>query len=213
MSNQRPFPLPPVANTENNPTDDLISDDSGDTTEEETVEETLARFPERKRAALEYKASNPTRIDYNARALPFSPWRQPPAPQTATMSDSETPAPPHPNLGGKSLQSLERPRYKSWRKKYRKMRFRFDGVLEENKRLFKEEQKLEGIAKRLREELEYVVRLNDMSTIVLTARVQRPPRTMSRPKLLSLHTSTPTVRHRSTSTPSHSRRRAGKHHS
>lgn len=73
------------------------------------------------------------------------------------MSDSEsTAAAPHPTLGGKSLQSIERPRYKSWRKKYRKMRFRFDGSLEENKRLFKEEQKLECIAKRLREELEYV---------------------------------------------------------
>ena len=72
------------------------------------------------------------------------------------MSDSETPAPSHPTHGGKSLQSLERPRYKSWRKKYRKMRYKFDGVLEENKKLFKDEQKLEGIAKRLREELEYV---------------------------------------------------------
>lgn len=73
------------------------------------------------------------------------------------MSDSESAAPaPHPTLGGKSLQSLERPRYKSWRKKYRKMRSKFDTVLEDNKRLFKEEQKLEGIAKRLREELEYV---------------------------------------------------------
>ena len=75
------------------------------------------------------------------------------------MSDSESnaaAAPPHPHLGGKSLQSLERPRYKSWRKKYRKMRHHFDAVLDDNKRQFKEEQKLETIAKRLREELEYV---------------------------------------------------------
>ena len=72
------------------------------------------------------------------------------------MSDSETPAPSHPTHGGKSLQSLERPRYKSWRKKYRKMRYKFDSVLEDNKKFFKDEQKLEGIAKRLREELEYV---------------------------------------------------------
>ena len=72
------------------------------------------------------------------------------------MSDSEStlPAVPHPNTGGKSLASLERPRYKSWRKKYRKMRVNFDIVLEDNRRLYKEEQKLEGIAKRLREELE-----------------------------------------------------------
>jgi len=73
------------------------------------------------------------------------------------MSDSESAvaASVHPTLGGKSLQSLERPRYKSWRKKYRKMRHDFDGKLEENKRLFKEEHKLDAIAKRLREELEY----------------------------------------------------------
>lgn len=81
------------------------------------------------------------------------------------MSDSEAAAPPHPQHGGKSIESIqaqqdalragERPPYKSWRKKYRKIRARFDGLLEENKRLFKEEQKLEGLARRLREELEY----------------------------------------------------------
>lgn len=81
-------------------------------------------------------------------------------PQTpAAMSDSESAsAAPlaHPHVGGKSLQAIERPRYKSWRKKYRKLRHQFDGVLEENKRLFKEEQKLDSIAKRLKEELECV---------------------------------------------------------
>lgn len=75
------------------------------------------------------------------------------------MSDSESPAqaqaPTHATTGGKSLAAAERPRYKSWRKKYRKMKHKFDGVLEENKALFKEEQKLEGIARRLRESLEY----------------------------------------------------------
>ncbi|TKA83963.1 hypothetical protein B0A55_00234 [Friedmanniomyces simplex] len=74
----------------------------------------------------------------------------------------------HPTFGGKSLENLpgnpyaappaEAPDrsqpYKSWRKKYRKMRAHFDGVLEENKRLFKEEHKLESLAKRLREELD-----------------------------------------------------------
>ncbi len=71
------------------------------------------------------------------------------------MSDSEgAAAAPHPTHGGKTLQSIERPRYKSYRKKYRKMRYVFDGVLEESKRLFKEEHKLESTAKRLREELE-----------------------------------------------------------
>ncbi|KAK3073771.1 hypothetical protein LTR53_004351 [Teratosphaeriaceae sp. CCFEE 6253] len=45
-------------------------------------------------------------------------------------------------------------RYKSWRKKYRKMRARFDGLQEENKRLFKDAFKLEATAKRLREEMD-----------------------------------------------------------
>lgn len=72
------------------------------------------------------------------------------------MSDTEDIAdqPEHPQTGGKSLAAVERPRYKSWRKKYRKMRHKYDGVMEENKRYFKEEQKLEGIARRLKEELE-----------------------------------------------------------
>lgn len=84
------------------------------------------------------------------------------------MSDTESAsAAPHPALGGKTLQSLEqpgspreRPPYKSWRKKYRKMHFRFSFALDENKRLFKEEQKLEFIAKRLREDLEYVLAIH-----------------------------------------------------
>ncbi|KAK4503673.1 hypothetical protein PRZ48_004588 [Zasmidium cellare] len=78
------------------------------------------------------------------------------------MSDSESNAPlpaPHATTGGKSLANVERPRYKSWRKKYRKMRHKFDGVLEENRKLFKEEQKLESIAKRLREELDQLLDL------------------------------------------------------
>nr|POE54371.1 hypothetical protein CFP56_41310 [Quercus suber] len=75
------------------------------------------------------------------------------------MSDSEaTDALPasqsHPTHGGKGIEALNRPRYKSWRKKYRKMRVAFDAALEDNKRLFKEGDKLEAIAKRLREELD-----------------------------------------------------------
>ena len=82
------------------------------------------------------------------------------------MSDSESAAAaPHPATGGKSMETVqaqqnriqsERQPYKSWRKKYRKMRVKFDSVLEENKTLFKQEHKLDGTAKRLREELEYV---------------------------------------------------------
>ncbi|EME82550.1 uncharacterized protein MYCFIDRAFT_87172 [Pseudocercospora fijiensis CIRAD86] len=70
------------------------------------------------------------------------------------MSDSEIPPQAHATTGGKSLAAAEYPPYKSWRKKYRKMKHKFDGVLEENKTLFKEEQKLEGIARRLRESLD-----------------------------------------------------------
>ena len=82
------------------------------------------------------------------------------------MSDSESAAAaPHPTTGGKSMETVqaqqnriqsERQPYKSWRKKYRKMRVKFDSVLEENKTLIKQEHKLDGTAKRLREELEYV---------------------------------------------------------
>ncbi|KAK5107708.1 hypothetical protein LTR62_000730 [Meristemomyces frigidus] len=69
----------------------------------------------------------------------------------------------HPTFGGKSLDNLppnpyaapERGQpYKSWRKKYRKLRAKFDVVLEDNRRMFREECKLEGLAKRLREELD-----------------------------------------------------------
>lgn len=49
---------------------------------------------------------------------------------------------------------MDRPPYKSWRKKYRKMHAKFDIVLDENKCLFKDEQKLKSIAHRLREELD-----------------------------------------------------------
>ncbi|KAK3663995.1 hypothetical protein LTR22_005215 [Elasticomyces elasticus] len=70
---------------------------------------------------------------------------------------------PHPTLSGKSLSNLpanpythpppsRNQPYKSWRKKYRKMRHNFDSTLEENKKLFKEIHKLDSTAKRLREE-------------------------------------------------------------
>ncbi|QIX01203.1 hypothetical protein AMS68_006720 [Peltaster fructicola] len=85
------------------------------------------------------------------------------------MSDNEA----HPSMGGKSLETAMlgagRPPYKSWRKKFRKMRAKFDAVLEENKRLFKEEQKLEGLARRLTEELdglmEILLDLNQSSAL------------------------------------------------
>lgn len=47
-----------------------------------------------------------------------------------------------------------KPKYKSWRKKYRKMKARFDDVLKENNSLFLEEQRLESIRTRLQEQNE-----------------------------------------------------------
>lgn len=49
-----------------------------------------------------------------------------------------------------------RPRYKSWRKKYRKIRAHFDKELKDNMSMYRMEQKLEGIAQRLQEQNEYV---------------------------------------------------------
>lgn len=110
-----------------------------------------------------------TRINKQHPSIPDHYFRHPTttaqAPAATTMSDSEgaAAASSHPTTGGKSIETVqaqqnalqgERQPYKSWRKKYRKMRVKFDAVLEENKTLFKQEHKLEGTAKRLREELE-----------------------------------------------------------
>jgi hypothetical protein len=76
-----------------------------------------------------------------------------PQPAAAQNPSDEHPV-PHATTGGKSLAALKKPPYKSWRKKYRKMKIKFDSTLEENKKTFKVEQNLEGIARRLREELE-----------------------------------------------------------
>jgi len=89
------------------------------------------------------------------------------------MSDSDSfQAINRPTVGGKSIESIQpsntRAPYKSWRKKYRKMHARFDVALEENKRLFREEHKLDAIARRLREELEYVP-----TNLIHQSRVQR----------------------------------------
>lgn len=47
-----------------------------------------------------------------------------------------------------------KPRYKSWRKKYRKMKARFEDLLKENNSLFVDEQKLDALNKRLQEQNE-----------------------------------------------------------
>ena len=71
----------------------------------------------------------------------------------ATEPDTPPPA-EHPTTGGKSLAAFERPPYKSWRKKYRKIRATFDAAYERNREYFKEETRLNAVAKRLREEVE-----------------------------------------------------------
>lgn len=64
-------------------------------------------------------------------------------PPGATVSDLDPP----PN----------KPKYKSWRKKYRKMKTHFDEILKENNTLFVDEAKLEAINKRLQEQNECVL--------------------------------------------------------
>jgi len=56
--------------------------------------------------------------------------------------------------GSPSDPLADKPKYKSWRKKYRKMKARFDEVLKDNNTLFIEEQKLEALNKRLQEQNE-----------------------------------------------------------
>ncbi|KAF2719033.1 hypothetical protein K431DRAFT_287062 [Polychaeton citri CBS 116435] len=76
------------------------------------------------------------------------------------MSDAaETPTNPHPQFAGKSIDAAQRPRYKSWRKKYRKMRIRFDEILDENKQLYKWELKMEATRRRLKEEVDQLLEL------------------------------------------------------
>jgi len=70
------------------------------------------------------------------------------------MSDEEIVAGP-PGATKESLVMPDlKPKYKSWRKKYRKMKARFDEVIRDNNTLFKEEQKLEALSKRLQEQNE-----------------------------------------------------------
>lgn len=72
------------------------------------------------------------------------------------MSDDEIVAGP-PGATTADLQVPDvKPKYKSWRKKYRKMKHKFDDVMKESNNLFKDEQKLENLSKRLQEQNEYV---------------------------------------------------------
>ncbi|GAB7350005.1 hypothetical protein MBLNU459_g0681t1 [Dothideomycetes sp. NU459] len=69
------------------------------------------------------------------------------------MSDDEIIAgPPGATSADARAEGDHRPKYRSWRKKYRKMKSRFDDVLRENNSLFVEEQRLEVLSKRLQEQ-------------------------------------------------------------
>jgi len=70
------------------------------------------------------------------------------------MSDDETILGPSGSSKGTFAMPEQKPKYKSWRKKYRKMKARFDDVIKDNNTLYKEEQKLEALSKRLQEQNE-----------------------------------------------------------
>jgi hypothetical protein len=71
------------------------------------------------------------------------------------MSDEEIVAGPP---GATSIDargtSETKPKYRSWRKKYRKMKSHFDHVMKESNTLFIDEQKLDALSKRLQEQNE-----------------------------------------------------------
>ena len=72
-------------------------------------------------------------------------------------ADSPGSASAHPTTGGKSLLAYTtRPAYKSFRKKYRKIRYEYDAKADTNRRLFRGELRLEAVARRLREEVDAV---------------------------------------------------------
>ncbi|KAJ9619848.1 hypothetical protein H2203_008119 [Taxawa tesnikishii (nom. ined.)] len=68
------------------------------------------------------------------------------------MSDDEIVAGP-PGATSADLRAPDlKPKYKSWRKKYRKMKFKFEDVMKDSNNLYKEEKKLEALSKRLQEQ-------------------------------------------------------------
>ncbi|KAK8168210.1 IEC3 subunit of the Ino80 complex, chromatin re-modelling-domain-containing protein [Phyllosticta citrichinensis] len=66
-----------------------------------------------------------------------------------TRDDNSTQRPPPAN---ETADTAARPSFKSWRKKYRKMRMRFDERMRESNSLFREEQKASTLVKRLQEQ-------------------------------------------------------------
>jgi hypothetical protein len=74
---------------------------------------------------------------------------------THTMSDDEIVAgPPGATSADARGASETKPKYRSWRKKYRKMKSHFDHVMKESNTLFIDEQKLDALSKRLQEQNE-----------------------------------------------------------
>lgn len=70
------------------------------------------------------------------------------------MSDEEIVAGPPGATTTDARTGESRPKYRSWRKKYRKMKARFDDVMKESNSLFVDEQKLDALSKRLQEQNE-----------------------------------------------------------
>ena len=70
------------------------------------------------------------------------------------MSDDEIVAGPPGATSADARVSDVKPKYRSWRKKYRKMKTRFDDVMKDSNQLFVDEQKLESLSKRLQEQNE-----------------------------------------------------------
>ncbi|PNS20308.1 RNA-binding protein rnp24 [Sphaceloma murrayae] len=86
--------------------------------------------------------------------------------------DDVTLAAPAPVSVTADQPSETRPKYKSWRKKYRKMKARFDDIMKVNSNMFKEEQKLEALAKRLQEQNDQLLDI----ALDLNSSIELPPK-------------------------------------
>lgn len=102
--------------------------------------------------------SRPTRGAFRAVScyyLTFLPITHNTVASTQIMSDDEIVAgPPGATSVDARGASESKPKYRSWRKKYRKMKTHFDDVMKESNSLFVDEQKLDALSKRLQEQNE-----------------------------------------------------------
>ncbi|KAK8244050.1 IEC3 subunit of the Ino80 complex, chromatin re-modelling-domain-containing protein [Phyllosticta capitalensis] len=86
----------------------------------------------------------------------------------------EDPSLPRPPPVNETTDAAARPAFKSWRKKYRKMRMRFDERMRESNSLFREEQKATALVKRLQEQndqlMDLLLDINETPKIPLDLR-------------------------------------------